>query len=125
VATPAAQPDSIGTIIAATIRVLGDQELTGCSVEAIAEQARCAKGLVNYHFRSKPALLVAAARRIGAERQDALAGAVRGRDGTGALDALWQTLGREAASNRGRAWVTLLGRADTRASGPFNGRDNA
>ena len=53
------QLSSINQIIDSGIELLSSIGLNGCSVEAIASRSGCAKGLVNYHFGSKDALLQA------------------------------------------------------------------
>jgi AcrR family transcriptional regulator len=100
---------------AATVR---DHGLTGWTVEEVARVADCAKGLVLYHYGSKQRLLEATAASVAAAHHQARVEAVRGRKGTGALDALLSTLRDEVDSGWFRAWLAFLRwpEGDTRAA---------
>src|SRR3989304_5753325 len=50
----------------------------GGTVDEVAREARCAKGLVHYHFKTKAALLAAAAARLGGEAAESLDGGLSG-----------------------------------------------
>jgi len=51
-------------ILGAAIEVVALHGLNNWTVEEVANRARCAKGLVNYHYRSKQDLLVQVAETI-------------------------------------------------------------
>ena len=94
-------------IAEAASRVLVRNGLRGWSVEVVAREAGCAKGLVHYHHGTKRALLREVAGRLEAahwqRRLDALAGS---RDAQ-ALDALWRALTTEVASGEWGAILSL------------------
>lgn len=94
-------------LVEATASVIAREGLTGCSVQAIAARAGCAKGLMNYHFRSKDELLAEVAVRLADARAKRRLQALGGR-GTRALDALWEVLVDEVASGDARAWFALV-----------------
>ena len=101
-------------ILAATIEVLAIHGLTDCSVERIAAEADCAKGLVNYHFRAKDELLKGVARLLGRRRASKWVSAIRTGTGASAIDALWRTLQDGALSKEGTAGAALLGLPEAR-----------
>ena len=78
-------------ILGAAIEVVALHGLNNWTVEEVANRAHCAKGLVNYHYRSKNDLLARAAETIRDDRCARRLAAVQ-RRGTAALDRLWQTL---------------------------------
>ena len=93
-------------IIEAARTALLSEGLGGWTVERVAREAGCAKGLVHYHFGSKLQLLAEVAGtlrrdRVG-RRSAALAGA-----GAEALDGLWRVLEGEVASGECAAWFAL------------------
>ena len=94
-------------IIGSATRVLVREGLAGWSVDLVAAEAGCAKGLVHYHHGSKKALLATVASRLDHERQvrrlDALGGT-----GAAALDRLWRTLEEEVRRGLWAAWAALL-----------------
>ncbi|MGH2625302.1 MAG: TetR family transcriptional regulator [Anaerolineales bacterium] len=98
---------SRSVLITAAVNVLAHEGLTRCSVQAVAARAGCAKGLMNYHFRSKHELLAAVAARLAHDRAEGRLQALR-THGTRGLDALWEVLVDEIASGEARAWMALL-----------------
>jgi AcrR family transcriptional regulator len=80
-------------------------------VEEVANRAHCAKGLVNYHYRSKHDLLRAAAETV---RDDRIARRLAAAqvEGTAALDRLWSTMVQEVESGWFAAWLALLAAED-------------
>ena len=98
---------SRSVLLTAAISVLAHEGLTRCSVQAVAARAGCAKGLMNYHFRSKDELLAEAAARLAQDRAGRRLQALQGH-GTRALDALWEVLMDEIASGEARAWMALV-----------------
>jgi len=95
------------TILAATIAVLADEGLNNWTVEEVAERAHCAKGLVNYHYRSKQYLLARAAESLRDNRQARRLAALQA-PGALALDRLWQQLVEEVESGWHAAWLALV-----------------
>ncbi|HTK56133.1 MAG TPA: hypothetical protein VL295_04870 [Gemmatimonadales bacterium] len=94
--------------------------MTAWSIEGCAKLARCAKGLVLHHHRTKELLLTTVARDLSAARWTAWRAALGAGD-VSALDALWDRLEREHRDRSGRALIelrlagfegTLLGPAD-------------
>lgn len=93
-------------IVEAARSTLVREGLAGWTMERVAREAECAKGLVHYHFRTKTELLAVVAASLRRERAARRADAFRGR-GAAALDALWQVLVREVASGEAAAWLSL------------------
>jgi AcrR family transcriptional regulator len=101
-------------ILHAAVTVLVQRGLNGWTVDEVAKEAGCAKGLVNYHHRSKHDLLIRVAERLRDERWTRRIEACRTKQ---PLDRLWQTLMEEVRSGRFAAWVSLIGSApDIRAA---------
>src|SRR5258706_5917501 len=98
-------------ILAAAIEVVALHGLNNWTVEEVANRAHCAKGLVNYHYRSKQELLARAAETIRDDRSARRLAAVQV-PWTKALDRLWQTLLREVDSRWFAAWLSLLAADD-------------
>lgn len=98
-------------ILGAAIEVVALHGLNNWTVEEVANRAHCAKGLVNYHYRSKNDLLARAAETIRDDRCARRLAAVQVR-GTAALDRLWQTLVKEVDSGWFAAWLSLLSADD-------------
>jgi AcrR family transcriptional regulator len=94
-------------ILGAAIEVVALHGLNNWTVEEVANRARCAKGLVNYHYRSKQDLLVQVAETIRDDRAAHRLAAIQ-LSGARALDRLWETLGREMESGWFAAWLSLL-----------------
>jgi len=95
------------TILAAAIDVLALHGLNNWTVEEVANRAHCAKGLVNYHYRSKQELLVRSAETLRDDRSARRLAAVSV-PGSGALDRLWTALIQEVESGWFAAWASLL-----------------
>jgi len=81
--------------------------LAGWSVDLVAAEAGCAKGLVHYHHGSKKALLGAVAGRLDRERQARRLAALSG-TGAAALDRLWNSLEDEVRKGAWAAWAALV-----------------
>lgn len=94
------------SIVAAATRVLLRAGLQAWSVDLVAAEAGCAKGLVHYHHGTKRELLGRVVEVMGRARQarrlDALTCT-----GAEALDRLWQALVREVRSGEWAAWAAL------------------
>ena len=93
-------------IIDAAKAILIRDGLAGWTVERVAREAGCAKGLVHYHFETKWQLLGLVATALRKERMVRRAVAF-GRSGTDALDALWEVLLAETSSGECAAWFAL------------------
>ena len=89
--------------------------LTRWTIDQVADQAKCAKGLVLYHYHNKLTLLLAVADLVRQERVEARVGAflVPGAPG---LDRLWDTLLADCESGRSALWLSLVANADSRAT---------
>lgn len=94
-------------ILAAAIDVIALHGLNNWTVEEVANRAHCAKGLVNYHYRSKQELLVRSAETLRDDRSARRLAAVA-LPGTAALDRLWAALTQELESGWFAAWTSLL-----------------
>lgn len=94
-------------ILGAAIEVLALHGLNNWTVEEVANRAHCAKGLVNYHYRSKQELLVRAAETLRDDRSARRLAAI-GAAGTAALDRLWAALHQEVESGWFASWISLL-----------------
>lgn len=98
-------------ILTAAIDVIALHGLNNWTVEAVANRAHCAKGLVNYHYRSKLDLLTTAAQTIRDDRAARRLAAAQ-HPGAEALDQLWATLTREVGSGWFAAWASLIAADD-------------
>jgi AcrR family transcriptional regulator len=92
-------------ILEAASEVLVQRGLNGWTVDEVARKANCAKGLVNYHYGSKHALLLRVAEFLRDRRWMERRDAAKGDD---ALDRLWQTVIDEVHSGRFSAWLCLV-----------------
>ena len=99
------------TILGAAIEVIALHGLNNWTVEEVANRAHCAKGLVNYHFRSKNELLTRAAETIRDDRTARRLAACQ-TSGTQALDRLWAVLVNEVESGWFAARLSLLAADD-------------
>ena len=98
-------------ILRAAIEVISLHGLNNWTVEEVANRAHCAKGLVNYHYRSKQDLLTVAAETLRDDRAARRLAAVQA-TGTRALDRLWATLTAEVETGWFAAWTSLLAAED-------------
>lgn len=98
-------------ILAAAKTVLVKKGLAAWTIEDVAREAQCAKGLVNYHYKTKANLLA----RVGESLRDDRIGrrlAALENEGATALDALWNTLTSEVRSGELAAWLALAALPD-------------
>lgn len=106
-----------------SVALVVDRGLGSWSIEAVAGGARCAKGLVLYHYRSKATLLrltVGEIERVRWDRRfEAIAGGTPGLD---AIDRLWEAMVEDVDTGRFGAWVSLL-TAGFVGTGPSRGDD--
>jgi TetR/AcrR family transcriptional regulator, transcriptional repressor of bet genes len=94
-------------ILGAAIEVIALHGLNNWTVEEVANRARCAKGLVNYHYRTKQELLIRSAETLRDDRSARRLAAIA-TSGTAALDRLWAALTQEVESGWFAAWTSLL-----------------
>ena len=99
------------SILGAAIEVIALHGLNNWTVEEVANRSHCAKGLVNYHYRSKLELLTRAGETIRDDRCARRLAAVQA-SGTRALDRLWETLIQEVESGWFGARLSLLAADD-------------
>ncbi len=90
-------------IVAGATAVLVREGLQNWSVDRVADEVGCAKGLVAYHHGTKKSLLGAVAARLGHRRLAGRHAALQG-SGADALDRLWQVLLGEVRTG---AWAAL------------------
>jgi AcrR family transcriptional regulator len=95
-------------ILAAAERLLRRRGATDTTIEAVAKETRCAKGLVLYHFKTKPALLGSVTEQMGKARQTAWVAAFRAASPEAAIQQTWELVTREARDGTIRAWTSLL-----------------
>jgi len=95
-------------IIDAATRVLTREGLDGWTVEAVATEAGCAKGLIHYHHGTKAKLLAEVAQQMSQRRLDQRQRALE-HPGAAGLDALWEVLLRDVSSGRTAAWHSIMG----------------
>jgi TetR/AcrR family transcriptional repressor of bet genes len=98
-------------ILSAAIDVISLHGLNNWTVEEVANRAHCAKGLVNYHYRSKQDLLTLAAETLRDDRAARRLVAVQA-SGSRALDRLWAALITEVETGWFAAWTSLLAADD-------------
>lgn len=95
-------------ILAAAERLLRRRGATETTIDAVAKETRCAKGLVHYHFKTKPALLASVADQMGAARERAWVAAFRAPSPESAIQQTWELVTREARDGTISAWTSLL-----------------
>src|ERR1051326_8924221 len=106
-------PGDIQTRILATI----DQQLRthGASddtIEKLATQTECAKGLVTYHFKTKSALLAAAAAKLFQERDTRWRLALSARTLDAAISQSWKLISGDVSSGFWKAQASLASIGD-------------
>ena len=77
-----------------------------------AREARCAKGLVHYHFKTKAGLMAAVAGRLGERRRSRWTDAFRAPTPEAAIKRSWSLLVAEARDGTIRAWTALLAQTE-------------
>ena len=114
------------TIVQSAVVVIANGKLTDWTVDDVAANAKCAKGLVLYHFKSKEGLLLEVADRIrrslSQRRLEAVSG---GSKGAPALDRLWTVLTEDLKSGVFGLWVGLLGDSRTRKAAARTVQDDS
>ena len=76
-------------------------------MDEVSREARCAKGLVHYHFKTKAGLLGAVAARLGERRRHRWTEAFRQPTPQAAIDRSWALLVSESKDGTVRAWSAL------------------
>ncbi len=99
------------TILAASKLILIRNGLSGWTIEDVAREANCAKGLVNYHYKTKTRLLAQVGESLRNDRIDRRLVALRG-EGAAALDSLWNVLLAEVRTGELAAWLALSSTLD-------------
>jgi len=99
------------TITAAAMSVLLRDGFQKWSVDRVAAEAGCAKGLVPYHHGTKKKLLATVAADLHRARADRRLAALEGA-GADALDRLWDLLASEVTSGEWAAWTALVAAPD-------------
>lgn len=94
------------TIVSGAAAVLVREGLQNWSVDRVAAEVGCAKGLVAYHHGSKKSLLAAVGLLLSRRRLAGRLAALQG-SGADALDRLWQSLVGEVRTGEWAAWAAL------------------
>lgn len=81
------------------------------SIDRVAAEAGCAKGLVPYHHGTKKKLLATVALDLDRARLDRRMAALAG-SGSNALDRLWDVLAGEVTNGEWAAWTALVAAPD-------------
>lgn len=84
----------------------------GGTVDEVAREAGCAKGLVHYHFKTKAGLLAATAARLGEGRRRRWAEAFHADSPQAAIDRSWALLVSESRDGTVKAWTALCARSE-------------
>jgi AcrR family transcriptional regulator len=77
------------------------------TLDSVAREAGCAKGLVNYHFKTKNELLAAAALRLVTLREARWNTALAGPDLESAIRQSWDLILAEVSSGFWNAWTAI------------------
>ena len=93
-------------IVVGAAAVLVREGLQNWSVDRVAAEVGCAKGLIAYHHGTKKSLLAAVASHLSRLRVAGRLAALQG-SGADALDRLWQTLVDEVRAGEWAAWAAL------------------
>lgn len=87
------------------LRKGGARSLT---LDEVAGQAGCAKGLIHYHFKTKAGLLEAAAARLAQARELRWRAAFEADSPKDAIERTWAILTDESTDGTVRAWTSLF-----------------
>lgn len=105
----ASRAASRDAIIRAADTVVRRRGAGGLTVEAVAREAGCAKGLVHYHLKTKRELLEIVAAHLAESRTRAWTRAFGAADPTEVIDRTWELLADESENGTIRAWTSLFG----------------
>lgn len=111
-------------ILGAALKVLGSHSIAQWTVDQVAAEAGCAKGLVLYHFKSKDALLVRVAERVHENLRSRRFSALGSAKGAASLDRLWAAMVSDVKSGEFALWLGLLGDSKTRKAASHTGEDD-
>lgn len=81
-------------------------------MDQVAREAHCAKGLVHYHFKTKAALLAAAASRLAERRRGRWTEVFQAPTPDAAIQRSWTLLASESRDGTIRAWTALCAEQD-------------
>lgn len=94
-------------ILDAAERLLREKPHRNTTIQQIAAEAGCAKGLVNYHFKTKDALLAALADRLAGRRETEWKSALGGSDVTKVLGESWSLVLKEGREHPSQMFEAL------------------
>lgn len=95
-------------MITAATRQLRREGARSVTLETVAREAQCAKGLVTYHFKSRDQLLSSAAAELLGARTDDWRAAISATDIDSAIEQSFRLLRSEAESGFWTAWMSLF-----------------
>lgn len=95
-------------ILSAALTLIKERGIQRVTVDQVARQAECAKGLVHYHFKTKVGLFDAVARELVTARIAKWRQAFDAPTPSDAIGQTWRVLTAESASGIVRAWTTML-----------------
>jgi len=99
-------------ILDAAETVLQQRGAHAMTMDAVARTAKCAKGLVHYHFQTKKQLLVETVVQIADAREALWIEAFDTPNPQDAIDLTWEVVKGEANSGTLKAWTSLVALAD-------------
>jgi len=82
------------------------------TMDTVAGEAGCAKGLINYHFRTKSDLLASVAERMGQEREARWSAALSAASPEAVIGQSWHLITVEVSTGFLRAWLALTAAGD-------------
>jgi AcrR family transcriptional regulator len=100
-------PETKNAIVDAAVDQLLAKPAPTVTIESVAVAAKCAKGLVHYHFKTKANLLSAAAERIWDRRTSAWKDVLAGPDPSAVITKAWALLENEGTGGTATAAASL------------------
>src|SRR6266850_2740343 len=104
--------DARDRVLSVAVRHLTRAGISTITLDEIADEADCAKGLVTYHFGTKDQLVVAAAEEILRVHATEWQRALLAETVEAAVRQTWQTLVAEVREGFWRAWLSLAASRD-------------
>jgi len=104
--------DARDRVLSVAVRHLTRAGVPSITLDQIADEADCAKGLVTYHFGTKDQLVVAAAEEILRVHATEWQRALLAETVEAAVRQTWQTLVAEVREGFWRAWLSLAASRD-------------
>jgi len=104
--------DARDRVLSVAVRHLTRAGISTITLDEIAHETGCAKGLVTYHFGSKDQLIVAAAEEILRVHEAEWLKALGAESFEAAVRQTWQTLVTEVREGFWRAWLSLAASRD-------------